>query len=272
MAEKQVTEKEPQRRGIDKPGESSLRGIYAPRTSAAAIGFHVVHAIVGGADDGVDCVAVGGSSGHADAGAHGELQAILHAEAGRHQRAQQAGGTIERLLRTGLGHQNHKLVAAVAEAQVLLAAEFLEPLPGARQQLAADQMAVRVIDQLEAVQIKEGQAYGKAEAAAAFQLPAEHIVKMAHVEEPGGVVGDGELLDAGHVARVFNGDGRVVGKDVQEGDGVVGELLGAGIEDLNRAVRAFAAAQRQGDDRTHFWAPKARQGHSAADRLPIPAR
>jgi hypothetical protein len=50
---------------------------------------------------------------------------------------------------------------------------------------------------------------------------------MAHVVEAGAVVGDGQLLDAGHVVRILDGDGRVVGQDVQEGDGVVGELVGA---------------------------------------------
>ena len=53
---------------------------------------------------------------------------------------------------------------------------------------------------------------------------------MAHVEEAGGVVGDGELLDARHVARVFDGDGGVVGQDVQKGDGVVGHWSARGLK------------------------------------------
>ena len=53
---------------------------------------------------------------------------------------------------------------------------------------------------------------------------------MARVEEAGTVVGDGELLDAGDVVRVFDGDGGVVGEDVQKGDGVVGHLSERGLK------------------------------------------
>ena len=56
----------------------------------------------------------------------------------------------------------------------------------------------------------------------------------------------------GDVARVLDGDGGVVGENVQEGDGVVGQLVGAGIEDLDGAVGAFASAQGQRDDRAHL--------------------
>ena len=75
---------------------------------------------------------------------------------------------------------------------------------------------------------------------------------MAGVVEAGAFVGDAELLDAGHVARILDGDGRVVGENVQEGDGVVGHLVGARIEDLDDAVRAFAAAQGHGNDGAHL--------------------
>ena len=64
---------------------------------------------------------------------------------------------------------------------------------------------------------------GRPFCAAALQFLLEHVVEMAHVEEAGGVIGDGELLDARDVASIFDGDGRVVAEDVKECDGVVGQ-------------------------------------------------
>ena len=88
---------------------------------------------------------------------------------------------------------------------------------------------------------------------------------MAHVEEAGGVVGDGELLDARHVVRILDGDGGVVGEDVQEGDGVIVELAGVRIEDLDDAMGAFASAQGQGDHGANF-AQAGRWGAGRGDR------
>ncbi len=47
---------------------------------------------------------------------------------------------------------------------------------------------------------------------------------------------------------VFDCDGSVVGEDMQKGDGVVGHLVGAGIDDLDDAVGSLAAAERQRND------------------------
>ena len=71
---------------------------------------------------------------------------------------------------------------------------------------------------------------------------------MADVVEAGGVVGDGELLDARDVVRVLDCDSGVVAEDVKEGDGVIAHLAGARIENLDDALDAFAAAQGHGDD------------------------
>ena len=110
---------------------------------------------------------------------------------------------------------------------------------------------MRVVDQLEAVQVKEYQAQRQPQAAAPLQLPAQNLVKVTHVVEAGRVIGDGQLLNPGHVARVLDGDGGVIGQNVQEGDGIVGDLIGARVEDLDGAVRSLASAQRKGDDRAY---------------------
>ncbi len=58
-----------------------------------------------------------------------------------------------------LRHKSHEFIAAIAKAQILLADEFLKALPGEREQLATDHVPVRVIDQLEVIQIPERQAH-----------------------------------------------------------------------------------------------------------------
>ncbi len=105
-------------------------------------------------------------------------------------------------------------------------------------------------NQFEAVEVEEDQAEGFRFPACCFQLFLEDGVEMARVVEAGDVVGYGELLDAGYVLRVFDGDGGVVDQNVQEGDGVVGLLVEMGVEDLEDAVGSFAAADGQADCRT----------------------
>ena len=88
-------------------------------------------------------------------------------------------------------------------------------------------------------------------ASAALQFVLQHLVEMAHVVEAGCVVGNGELLDARHVVRILNGDGRVIAKDMQKGDGVIAHLAGARIENLDDALNAFASAQGHRDHGAH---------------------
>ncbi len=199
---------------------------------AASIGFGGVHAGVGDADDGVDGEAVSGRAGQADAGADFELEAGSNLEAGIHERAEQGGGMGLRGLGAGIRHEDDELIAAVAEAEIAEAAELAETGAGVGEQLTADEVTVGVVDELETVEVKEGEADGNALLGAEFEFAAEDVVEMAGVVESGAVVGDAQLLDAGDVARVFDGDGGVVGEDVEKGDGVIGHAVGAGIEDL----------------------------------------
>src|SRR6185312_203061 len=106
-------------------------------------------------------------------------------------------------------------------------------------------MAVCVVDKLEAVQVQKRQADRRLQTQAAVQLASQHVVEVSHVVEASGVVGDGQLLNARHVARIFNGDGGVVGQDVQERHRVIVHLVGARVQNFDYALRAFASAQGQ---------------------------
>src|ERR1035437_2193521 len=124
---------------------------------STAFVFYDVHAGGGDADDGVDGCAIGWGGGKANAGAHGQLKSVFHAEACRHQRAMQCAGLGQRFSCVGVRHEDDKLVAAVAETIILFAAQLLQALSGASQQLAAHQVAVSIIHQLETVQVDESQ-------------------------------------------------------------------------------------------------------------------
>src|SRR5580658_9469059 len=142
----------------------------------------------------------------------------------------------------GCGHEDDEFVAAVAEAKIGAAAELADAPADAAKQLAADEMAMKIVDELEAVQIEEDEAQGLHVAMGLFQFAFEDFVEMARVEEAGDVVGDGELLDAGNILGVLDGDCGVVDEDMQERDGVVGLVVETGIEYLQNSVGAFAAA------------------------------
>ena len=122
-------------------------------------------------------------------------------------------------------------------------AELLKAAADVGEQVAAHEVTVRVVDQLEKVEVKESQAHGEIETDGPRQFAAENIVEMARVEEAGSVVGDGELLNARHVARIFNGDGGMIGQDVQEGDCVVVHAIGARIENFDDPIGSLAAEQ-----------------------------
>ena len=55
--------------------------------------------------------------------------------------------------------------------------------------------------------------------------------------------------------RIFDGDGRGVGQNVQKGDVVIGELVGARIEDFDSPVGSLAPPERERDDRAHCARP-----------------
>src|ERR1035438_9338947 len=147
---------------------------------------------------------IGGGSGEANACAHAQLESVLHEELCFHQPAKKRAGLGEGSLRAGVRHQDYKLVASIAKAPVLLAGQLLQTAAGGGQQFATYQVTVRVIDQLELVQINKCQAQRLHQPAAALQLAAQNVVEMAYVEEASRVVCNGQLLDAGHIMSVLD--------------------------------------------------------------------
>ena len=110
------------------------------------------------------------------------------------------------------GHHDDELVAAIAEAVVLFAAQFLEALPGASSSSLPTRWPWTSLTSLNWSRSMKARLIGWPCGAAAFQFAPQNIVKMADVVEAGGVVGDGELLNAGDVVGILDGDGGVIGR------------------------------------------------------------
>ena len=77
-------------------------------------------------------------------------------------------------------------------------------------------MPVRVVHQLEAVEINEDQRELERVAVRAVNLRIQHEIQMPRVVEAGAVVGDRELMNALDVPRIFDGNRGVVGKRLEQ--------------------------------------------------------
>ena len=98
--------------------------------------------------------------------------------------------------------QHHKFVATVAEGIVDQAQVCLDMKAEFREQFAADEMPVSIVDLLEMIEVDEDDAELIAEALRAVDLGFERLVKVTRVVEAGAVVGDGEFLNALDRARL----------------------------------------------------------------------
>ena len=85
-------------------------------------------------------------------------------------------------------------------------------------------MPVRVVDALEAVEVQEDHGERDAVALAALDLAPDVEVQVARVEQPGEVVGDGELLGALEEDGVLDGDGAGLHQGEQQLEVGLGEL------------------------------------------------
>ena len=87
----------------------------------------------------------------------------------------------------------------------------------------------------------------------AVNLRIEHEIQMARIVEAGAIVGDGQLVDALDVARIFDCDGGVVGKRFEQREVALAETFRAdAIDQLDDAEAMIAEAHRNGDDRARF--------------------
>ena len=114
--------------------------------------------------------------------------------------------------------------------------------PGARQ------VAVLVVDPLEAVEVQEDHGERDAVALAALDLAAEVDVQVARVEELGEVVGDGELLRALEEDRVLDGDGAGLHQGQEHVEVGLREAAPQLVDDLHHADGVAAGDEGRAQD------------------------
>src|SRR5207245_4514027 len=107
------------------------------------------------------------------------------------------------------GKDERELVAAPAPGDVALADRRPERVRDPAQRLVAEEVAVAVVDVLEAVEIAECDADLAAEAADPRQLEAERVLEPAPVRKPGQAVDERLLLDETVELGVVESDHRL---------------------------------------------------------------
>jgi hypothetical protein len=154
--------------------------------------------------------------------------------------------------------QHRELVAAQARADVAIAQTAPQPLGHGDQQLVADQMTQRVVDELEAVQVQEQHGGVGALAVGACEVVLEAIKQQRAVAQAGEPVGDRakrsvvgardrqrhlHVLAVGrHRGAVLFGPAAVLGGGDDEGADHVASLGDRNTDDRTRARRRQARA------------------------------
>src|SRR5271166_4699671 len=114
-------------------------------------------------------------------------------------------------------------------------------------------MAVSVVDAFEVIEVDENQGELESVAVRAVDFSVQHEIQMARVVEAGAIVGDGELVNALHVARIFDSDGRVVRERLQQGEIAGAETFGANaIDQFDDTEALIAETHGHGDDGARF--------------------
>src|ERR1019366_8238522 len=121
-------------------------------------GLGGVHLGVGGSDDGLHAVAILGEGGEAEASGQREVEARAREEALIAESLPKLHGGVDGGLLAQARQQRDELVASVAEAQVVRPENPLHQAANLGEQAASDQMAVRIVDLFEVVEVDEEQA------------------------------------------------------------------------------------------------------------------
>src|SRR6185437_9474938 len=124
--------------------------------------------------------------------------------------------------------------------------------PDLVEQLAADQMPVRVVDLLEMVEVDEDDAELVIETMRTIDLRFERLVQMSCIVKAGAIVRNREFLDLFDGACVLDGDSRVVAERMQEEHLIVGEALHGAVDELDHAEYPMLRLERHADDRARL--------------------
>jgi transcriptional regulator with XRE-family HTH domain len=215
--------------------------------------FDQVHGFVGQVEQfgfGLGVARVGSDT---EAGGDVNVEAVL-AKPGRFtDQLVEATGDDAGIFLGGLRQHQDELIATVAESKVCQATPGLQRLANFRQQFAAGQVAMGVVDAFEVVQVNENQGKLVAVAARAVNFLFEDFVQVAGIVQTGAVVGDRQFVNALDMSRVFDGDGSIVGQRFQQGQvALLKPVRAHAVDQLDDAEGMVAKTDRYGDHRACF--------------------
>src|SRR5690348_10161439 len=106
-----------------------------------------------------------------------------------------------------------------------------------------------VIHALEVVEVDEDYRELVAIAMGAVNLRVEHEIKMARIIERGAIVRDREFMDALHVARILDGNRRIIRERFKQRQLTRAEaLIAHAVDQLNHAQALVAEADGHGNN------------------------
>src|SRR5271156_7074548 len=112
---------------------------------------------------------------------------------------------------------------------------------------------MRVVYAFEMIEVNEDQGELEGVTVRAVDFCVQHEIQMARVVEAGAIVGDGEFVDALNVARVFDGDGGVIGQGFEQREVAGAETFWAdAIDQFDDAEALIAEAHWDSDDAARF--------------------
>ena len=139
------------------------------------------------------------------------------------------------------GSTERELLAAVAGHGVADLGDADEHVAHPAQHLVTGEVAVRVVERLEAVEVDEDEAEGRAVGLGQAELVGQGGLELAPVGQAGEVVGDRELLDVVQEPGVAQGERGVGGELLEGGDDAALDPVAARCDRTRRPARRRAA-------------------------------
>jgi len=139
-----------------------------------------------------------------------QVQPLFLAEIARSQGVSQAARYHQGRIFSGLRQQHHELVAAIAECVVDQAQLGFDLVSDLGQQLASYEVAMRIVDLLEVVEVNEYDSELVVVSRLAINFRFQRLVQMTRVVQPGHVIGDRQFLNSFKGSRILDRNRRIV--------------------------------------------------------------
>jgi hypothetical protein len=149
------------------------------------------------------------------------------------------------VLHVGFGHENDELVSAVAGDHVGAAAVRFKDVAYTLKNEVAFEVAIKIVDELEAVKIHEDESEGPAGASGALPFGGKGFHEEAMSLDAGETVGDGLLLGFLEGIGVMQSARNQIGKCAEQKYLLFGEFERKRRFDVEHAMKLFGVEDRE---------------------------